>query len=263
MADNSERKMLFDVRGRRRNVIKVVYAVLALLMGTSLFFVVGPFNLAEVVGGGVTREPGEVLEEQAERIEERVAEDPTDPAKLLALARTRISAGNARLELDSATGTAVVTEEARAEFEKGLRAWDRYLNQVEGRPNAAAAQLVAGTYFNLAENSFTLDEIEENLERAAAAQRIAAEQRPNLGSLSTLAIYEYFSGDFAAGDRATKRAAARAAGEGEAKTVERELAEYRKRGKRFEKEKGRFAKVERERGKEALENPLGGLAGGG
>lgn len=263
MADNGERKMLFDVRGRRRNVIKVVYALLAILMGTSLFFVVGPFNLAEVVGGGISRDPGEVLEEQAERIEERIAEDPRDPAKLLALARTRISAGNARLEPDSATGAAAVTEEARAEFEKGLRAWDRYLNQVEGRPNGAAAQLVAGTYFNLAENSFTLGEIEENLEGAAAAQRIAAEQRPNLGSLSTLAIYEYFSGDFASGDRATREAAARAAAEAEEKAIERELAEYRKRAKRFEKEKKQFAKAEGERGKEALENPLGGFAGGG
>jgi len=41
MADG-ERRMLFDIRGRRKNVVKVVYAILAVMMGASLFLVVGP-----------------------------------------------------------------------------------------------------------------------------------------------------------------------------------------------------------------------------
>lgn len=262
MADSGERRMLFDVRGRRKNVLRIIYALLALLMGTSLFFVVGPFNLAEVVGGGATSNAAEVLDEQAERIEQRLAKDPTDEAQLLALTRTRIAAGNAQLETNPETGAQVVTEQARVEFQQALGAWNRYLRQAGEEANPAAAQLVAGTYFNLAENSGTLGEIESNLEQAASAQRIAAEDRPNLGSLSTLAIYEYFSGDFAAGDRATGQAAGRAPSNAEAKAIERQLADYRKRGKRFEKQKRRFAKIERERGEEALQNPLGGLAGG-
>ena len=38
--------MVFDIRGRRKHVVKVVYAILALLMGASLFLVVGPVNIA-------------------------------------------------------------------------------------------------------------------------------------------------------------------------------------------------------------------------
>ena len=37
----NEHRMVFDIRGRRRHVVKVVYAILALLMGASLFLVVG------------------------------------------------------------------------------------------------------------------------------------------------------------------------------------------------------------------------------
>ncbi|HEX7293467.1 MAG TPA: hypothetical protein VF259_02880, partial [Solirubrobacterales bacterium] len=65
MAKDGERRMLFDTRGRRRHVIRVVYAVLALLMGASLFLVVGPFNLGELGGSGASSSANEVLEERA------------------------------------------------------------------------------------------------------------------------------------------------------------------------------------------------------
>ena len=37
--------MVFDTGGRRRGVVKVVYAILAVLMGFSLLLVVGPAPL--------------------------------------------------------------------------------------------------------------------------------------------------------------------------------------------------------------------------
>ncbi len=80
MADG-ERRMLFDTRGKRKHVIRVVYAILALLMGASLFLVVGPFNLAELTGGSDGGSANEVFEEQAERIEGRLAKDPQDEGR--------------------------------------------------------------------------------------------------------------------------------------------------------------------------------------
>ena len=71
-----ERRMLFDIRGKRKNVVRVVYACLALLMGASLFVAVGPFNIAEFFGGGGTTSAAEISEEQAERIEKRLARRP-------------------------------------------------------------------------------------------------------------------------------------------------------------------------------------------
>lgn len=262
MAAGGERRMLFDLRGRRRHVIKIAYAILSFLMVASLFFVVGPFNVGELVGQGGTSSAGKVLDEQAERIEGRLAKDPADEALLLSLTRTRISAGNARIEVDPETGGQVVTAEARAEFEQAMRSWNRYLQQAGSEASPTAALLVAGTYFSLAQSAPTGGQIESNVKKAAAAQRIAVEGRPNVGSLSTLAIYEYFSGDFAAGDKAAKQAEQRVPSKAEAKGIAKQLAEYRQRGKQYEKQKRQVAKLEEKQGREALENPLGGLAGG-
>jgi hypothetical protein len=255
-----ERRMLFDTRGRRRHVIRFVYAVLALLMGGSLFLVVGPVNIAELIGDSNTTSASKVLDEQVERLERRVAASPNDEQLLLALTRAQISAGNAQIEPVAEGEVPVVSAGATQDFEAASQTWNRYLKQAS-EPNPTAAQLVAGTFFRLAESSTTVGEAQENVARAATAQRIAAEASPSLGSLSTLAIYEYFKGDFAAGNKATRQAAAKAPSKSEAKGIEEQLAEYRKRGKAFAKQKKEVAKVEGERGKEALQSPFGGLGG--
>lgn len=260
MADGGERRMLFDIRGRRRNVIRAVYAILALLMGASLLLVVGPFNLGEITGGGGPGSASEALEEQAERIEGRLAANPEDEGPLLSLARTRINAGNAQVETDPQTGAPIVTSEARSEFEQGVKAWRRYLEQT-GEPNPAAAAIVANTYFSLAESSRTFTEIEGNIERAAETQALAAAERPSVGAFSSLAIYQYFNGNFGAGDRARRQAQDLARTKAEERAVASQLAPFRSRAKRFKKQGEEFEKAEGDQGREAFENTLGGLSG--
>jgi hypothetical protein len=263
MASSGERRMLFDTRGKRKHVIRVVYAILALLMGASLFLVVGPFNIGNLIGNSSsTGSAAKVLHEQAERIERRLAQNPGDEQLLLTLTRAQINAGNAGIEQTSETAAPVVTPEATKDFEAAAETWSRYLKQAGPEPNSTAAQLVASTYFRLAESSATVGEAQENVSKAAEAQGIAAGQDPNLNTLSTLAIYEYFAGNFSGGDAATRQAAAKVT-KAEAKNVEKQLAEYRKRGRAFAKQKKEVAKFEQEKGKESLENPFGGFGGGG
>lgn len=266
MASNGERRMLFDTRGKRKHVIRVVYAVLALLMGASLFLVVGPFNLGELAGTSSGGSASEVFEEQAERIEGRLAKNPQDGQLLLALTRAHINAGNSAIEPAPEGEVATVSIEARKEFAAASEAWNRYLKLAGDEPSATAAQLVAGTFFRLAEaGSTTFGEIQENVAQAARAQRIAAEQEPSLGSLSTLAIYEYFHGEFAAGDKAKNEAIAEAPAKGEAKGIEKQLAQYRKQAKQFQTSVKQAAKQEQKAGQEGLQNPfsLGGAPPGG
>lgn len=262
MASSGERRMVFDTRGKRKHVIRVVYAILALLMGASLFLVVGPVNIGALLGnsssGGSTTK---VFHEQAERIERRLAKEPTDEQLLLALTRARISAGNAQIETVSETEVPTITTEAKDDFEAGLEAWNRYVKQTEDA-SPTVAQLVAGTFFQLAEaGSSSLGEVQTNVATAAKAQEIAAKQQPSLGSLSTLAIYQYFSGDFAAGDKSAKQAEALASGKAEAKSIEEQLSEYRKRAVQFQKGAKQAAKQEQQAGKESLQNPFSGLPG--
>ena len=90
MADNGERNMLFDIRGRRKKVIQVVYAALALLMALSLFTVVGPVSLDDVFGGGgAAGDTSGIYDDQIERLEGKVRQNPNDDAALAQLTRAR------------------------------------------------------------------------------------------------------------------------------------------------------------------------------
>lgn len=252
--------MLFDIRGRRKHVVRVVYAILALLMGASLFLVVGPFNIGNLINSGSSaNSAAKVLGEQAERIERKLARDPGDEALLLSLTRTRIAAANALTEVDPETGATVVTVEGTEELQRATEAWRRYLKLTE-EPSPSAALLVANGYFSLAEAG-GLEEAVANIRKAAETQRIAAEAQPTINSLTTLAIYSYFAGDFAAGDKAAGQAEAKAGGKAEKKEISTQMDEYRKRGKEFEKQKQEINKAEKGQSKERLESPFGGLGG--
>jgi hypothetical protein len=257
MADDGERRMLFDTRGRRKNVIRVVYAILALLMGTSLFFVVGPVNIGEIIGNSASTEAAEVFDEQAERIERRLETEPGKEEQLLVqLTRARINAGNSLVEVEPGELTREVTPEAADEYEKAQEAWERYLADVE-EPNAALAQLIAATFFQLAESDTSVRAAEEHVAQAAEAQRIATEARPSVGTLSTLAYYEYFDGNFKAGDEAKRRAVGEVASKAEREQVKKQLAELRKNAKQFAQRKKQLAKTE----KELNQQGEGGAAG--
>jgi hypothetical protein len=260
LAESGERRMLFDIRGRRKHVVRVVYAILALLMGASLFLVVGPFSIGNLVGNGSTTSAAKVLQEQAERTEQKLRREPESETLLLALTRERVSAANSLTEVNSETGATVLTPEGRQELERGIEAWDSYLKQ-SSEPKANTALLVSSGYFRLAETATSLEEAVENLGGAAKTQRLAAEAQPTINSLTTLAIYEYYAGNFAAGDKAVKQAEAKAPNKAEAKEVGKQMAEFRERGKAFEKQKKEAAKEEAKFGKERLQNPLGGLSG--
>jgi hypothetical protein len=252
--------LVFDTRGRRKHVVRVVYAILALLMGASLFLVVGPFSLGNLFGTTTSTSPSKVLNEQAERIETRLRTEPDNEDLLLALTRARIGAGKANSEVNPETGVPFITPEGQQQLEQAAVSWNRYVKKANP-VNPSAAALMAGAFFNLAETSRTLEEATNRVKDAAGAQDIAAKGLPNVGTFSTLAFYQYYAGNFAAGDEATKKAMAKSSSKAEAKEVKKKLAEYRSRGEAFEKQKKEYAKLEKSQSKEALKNPLGSLGG--
>jgi hypothetical protein len=262
MADG-ERRMLFDIRGRRKNVVKVVYGILAVMMGASLFLVVGPVNIGELLNtSDEVDRSAEIFDEQIERTEQRLRKDPNNEDILLSLTRARINAGRAQSEVDPTTGEQTVTAKARAEYEKANDAWARYLKVAEGEPNPSLASLVAGTTFLLAQNAKTYAEAIEYLGGAADAQRLAAQARPSVGAWTTLAAYAYLAGDKAAGAEAGRKAKALARSKSEKKTIDKQLVAFEKQSKEIQKAKKEAEKAEKGRGKEALQNPLGGLGAG-
>ncbi len=263
--NDGERRMLFDIRGRRKNVVKGVYAVLAVLMGLSLFLVVGPAPLQEIFGiEDAATNAADQLEDQAERVERKLRKDPENPELLLTLTRTRINVGNSLAVSNPETGEIGLTPESRLQLEAAGEAWEKYLKAVDA-PNPSGAQLAAGAYFGLAQTARTGAEAEANVRAAAKAQRIVAEERPSLGSLSTLATYRYYSFDYKGGDQARSEAKKYANTKFERESVDKQLAEVEKRGRAFEKQLKAFeAAVEKgqREGKLPQEAGFGSFQGG-
>ena len=86
--------MLFDLRGPgRRRTIKVIYSSLAVLMGVGLvlFGIGGAVSggLFDAFNGGGSTSSGDAFKAEITRLNKRIAANPSDPAALAELARTR------------------------------------------------------------------------------------------------------------------------------------------------------------------------------
>ena len=263
--------MLFDLqRGRRKTAVKVVYAVLAVLMGASLFLVVGPLNIGEIFnsnssGAGDVAKP---YEEQAERLEAKLKKDPENPQLLVALTRAQVTAGNSLLSLEPDEEDLT---NALQQYKLASSSWSEYLDSTD-EPNAGAAQLVAPALLSLAERSRTYTEAQRNIEAATEAQQIVAEQRPTLNSFSTLALYTYFTGDFKAAEAAQAKAAKLTRAKFEREQLDKQMEEVKKNATNFQKERKQAEAAEKAAAKgnkgnpEALQpptNPLGSSFGAG
>jgi hypothetical protein len=257
-----ERRMLFDLRGRRRNVVKVVYAVLAVLMGLSLFIIGGSGSISGIFGDGASGggELAELAEERAERVEAKLAKNPEDPNLLLNLTRARIQAGEASSGVNPETGEPVVSLQTRQEYEKASEAWSQYVSATD-EPSATAAQQVARALFTLAQISRTPAEIEANMQAAADAQQIAVEKRPTASALSNYALYKTFAFDYAEAEQAAERAKKLATNKFERENFENELEQSTQSAKQFEKQLARAKKQTQGGGKEQLEAPVPGFGG--
>lgn len=259
MAGDGERRMVFDIRGKRRHVVKFVYAILALLMGASLFLVTGAVNLSALFGASNSvSSASKQFEEQTAKIQHKLKKDPQDAELLLALTRAQINAGNSLVSANSETGAIEYTPESRAQLEEASESWSKYLKATK-EPAPGGATLVAPMFFTLAQTSRTGPEAEANVRAAAQAQQIVAEARPSLGSLGTLAEYRAFSFDYKGAAKARKEASAFANTKFERENLGNELDQFEKSGHEFQKQ---LAKIEKEakqaqaKGKPSIANPL-------
>ncbi|HEU5063861.1 MAG TPA: hypothetical protein VFT79_12035 [Solirubrobacterales bacterium] len=262
---DNEHRMLFDLRGKRRNVVKVVYATLAVLMGLSLFLVIGGFNIAELFSSnGTSGNAAEPYEEQAERIEARLKKDPENPDLLLSLTRAYVNAANAQVTVEGANRS--IEAEGFEEYEKADQAWSDYLKATD-QPNPNLALLMSSALIQMAEFSQSFGQAEVRIKAAAEAQEIVAKARPSLNSFATLAFYTYFTGDTAAAEEARAKAKKFATSKTQEDEVDKQLDEYKKNASRYLREREQAEKAASAEGgqasPESLENPLGGFGGGG
>jgi hypothetical protein len=262
LAKSSEHKMLFDIRGRRKRVIQVVYATLAVLMGLSLFTVVGPVSFGDLFGtGSSSSDTSSVFDDQVQRLERKLRQNPNDQDALVQLTRASYNAGNAKIERNPSTGALEgIPVEAIDDFERTGDTWQRYLKTNPKPPNAIAAQLAAQALLYAAATS-PAAEFSDNIEGAAEAQAVFAQAKPSVNSYLTLAQFRFYAGDVDGAEQAARKAEQEAPAS-QRSTVQQVVGQYRKQGAQIQKQV-KAAGTFQPGGGEELENPLGGLSGSG
>jgi hypothetical protein len=138
--------MLFDLRGRRRRVVQVVYLMLALLLGGGLvLFGIGGEVSGGLVdafkGGGGGQSTDSALEDRVDRQEERLRANPGDERVLQNLVRDYYSLAVSQRE----SGAAGFPEDARDDLRKAGAYWQRY-EEAADEPNADTARYALQVY---------------------------------------------------------------------------------------------------------------------
>jgi hypothetical protein len=279
--------MLFDLRSPgRRNLIRVVYAGLAVLMGGGLiFFGIGGSGtgLFSDAGGGGGGGDGNPFEDQIDDAEARLEQNPQDTAALAELVQLHYQAGSNQIEVDEESGTQSLTEEGEQQLQQSADAWARYLKvtQKSGAQADTGAASVAFQLFSLLANvSFSraqgaasgTDALADATDAvtswsdAAEAQRILADAQPSPPAYSRLAEFLYLAGDIEGGDQAAAQAARIAKGD-ERTTIEQQLKQTKTQGEQLTAAIAQLQKQQQQTqqatGGATGANPLGGLGGGG
>ncbi|MDP8943042.1 MAG: hypothetical protein M3N16_02820 [Actinomycetota bacterium] len=173
--------MIFDLKGKRRRVVQVVYLTSAVLMaGGFVFFGIGSevsgglfdaFRESDGGGGGDS-----LIEGRVESAQARLKRNPRDAAALRELARAEFQLAGQ----DADPNTGAYREGAKDNLARAASAWERYLALERGRPDASLATVMVQAY---AEGGLNRPA------KAAQAAEILAESKPTAAAYLLLARY--------------------------------------------------------------------------
>ncbi|MGN6274502.1 MAG: hypothetical protein ACTHNP_01060 [Solirubrobacterales bacterium] len=251
--------MVFDIRGRRKVAVKVVYAVLAVLMGLSLFLVVGPLNIGEIFGNSTGGNPATPFEERAEKLELKLKKEPENPDLLASLTREQVNAANQLYDIGPEEERKI-TPEVLQKLSLASNSWTRYLNATK-EPAAGVAQIMAPNLLTAAQYARTVPEAKANVEAAVAAEKIVADQRPSLNSLTTLAFYTAILGHNAKARELGHEASKYASSKFQRENIENEIKRFEETGEKFHKLVKESEAKEAGAGKAALEGSPSSILG--
>lgn len=204
--------MLFDLRGKRRRAVQVVYATLAALLAVGL---VGAGIGSDVSGGvfdiftggddGDISDANKAVEERIDRANDKLKVNPRDQAALIEVVRGHYSL--AATETDRETGA--FGEDGKKELEKAGAAWKRYLATKPKEVDPALATLMTQAYGQLGLNKPN---------DATEAAELVAEARNDASSYLQLVQFATLAGQKRKADLAAEKAL-ELAPEGERDTV--------------------------------------------
>jgi hypothetical protein len=253
--------MLFELGGKRKRVIQVIYVFLALLLAVGL---VG-LGIGGSANGGIfdalgltdsSSDGSSQFDSEIDNANDALAKNPEDTAALLKLARYQYLKGQQSLDTDEA-GNVSITEDTTASWEDATDAWERYLDSLPKgqKVNDDVAGLITQAYSGLAQTEDDPQVFTRLFANGAEAAAVVAEARPSVNAWLQAAAFAYYSGDTKKGEAAGKKALAEA-NEADRKAVSAQLKQFEKQGEAIAKQLKATGPTE-----EDLENPLAPLGG--
>jgi len=229
--------MLFDLKGKRKRLVQVVYVMLAVLFGGGLIL----FGVGGNVSGGLIdafKGTGSAdttaFTDRVEQAERRAARQPQNPEAWLEVVRAEISLAQSAEGSDPETGE--LTDRGQQAIVQVAEAWERYLRLEPEKIDGNAAAFAALAYGALQE-----------YDEAVEAQRMSVEARPSANGYFELARFAYQAGREDAGDRAAQEAVRRTPPDLR-NNVRAQVEDVKEQGLRFARE---FQKAQREQREQA------------
>jgi tetratricopeptide (TPR) repeat protein len=217
--------MLFELEGRRKRLIQVIYSVLAALMFIALVgFGIGGatsggiFDALGIGGSSTSSDPQ--YSQQIDNANETLQQDPKDEKALLKLARYNFLEGQNALETDD-QGQISLSQDTLDSYRAATDAWERYLKTDPKQPDDNVAGLMLKVFETSAGTDPTF--LESDVDGAYNAAKVVADARPSLGAYTELATWAYLSGNTEAGDEAKQKALKEAPDSTTKKQIEAQL----------------------------------------
>jgi tetratricopeptide (TPR) repeat protein len=184
--------MLFDVKGKRKRMIQVVYVILAILFGGSLVL----FGTGSGVSGGLvdaitgnSSSENSAFQDQVDEARQAAAKNPKSPEAWRDLARTEFNFAASAEGSDAETGQ--LSDAGKQAVLGSIDAWERYIKLKPKKVDASTAQFVALAYGAT-----------QDYDKAYETQALAVESRPNPNAYYQLAQFAYAAGQVKKGDEA-------------------------------------------------------------
>ena len=238
--------MLFDLKGKRKRLVQVVYVMLAILFGGGLVL----FGVGGNVSGGLvdafrgnssSGADNSAFTDIVEREQRRVARNPDDPEAWIALARAQFNLAASPAGSDE---SGALTDRGQQAVVEVTQAWDRYAALKPKKIDASGASSAALAFGAL-----------QDYDKAADIQELSLEARPNNpNGYFQLADFAYRADQTDRGDRAAKEAVRRTPSD-QRNTVRSLVADIKKQGKQIAAAVKEAEKAQREARKKGQEEP--------
>jgi len=250
--------VLFDLRGKRRRLVQVVYSLLAASFLIGFVFLGigsgGIGSVSDLFGGNSGGSTSSQFDSQISAAQAQLQKDPKDSAALLRLAENEWFKAKSGVSQDPNTGQITgISDDAHTALGQSADAWAKYLKVNKGKADAGVANEMTQVYALLNDAS-----------GAAKAQRIVTADQPNQNTYGTLALYLYAGNNIGAGDAAAKKSVSLAP-KSVRKQVKQQLDQTRAQAIKFKKQQAKAQKKAQSSttaGGAPVQSPFGGLPSG-